>query len=337
MALLRHRHRLSPHVLLSSSDTLTVVELLDKATPTRPDRAWAEEISREVERLPSSTFTRGNPLLTLLEKLGCYRDGEGAAIRGPVAESMPGFFRCSLSLDINEPRQWTYEWGDFLTAALASPWMLGQSPAKIPDLARNVACWISREHGQQIEGEILQADALPGGLESLGTLVGQTAGEVGGVDASAPWWNSYRPDLPQDALSPQQRARHLVRGLAQRGEKPNLLLSDRRTYARLRGSVHDVERLHLISDDVDGFMLYGTLVACADDNIFKKTADGDLSMSPIYALNTRYLSLVGHGGTPFSAPTIRCISDTAQGISIRSTLQFICTNRRLQGTQWSAL
>ena len=317
---------------------MTVVKILGTATPTSLDRAWTEEINREVSRLLPSAFTRGNPLLTLLEKLGCYRDAEEAAISGPVSESMPGFFRCSLSLDINEPRWWTYDWSDFLTAALTSPWMLGQPPARMTDLARSVACWISREHGQRIEGEILQADALPGGLESLGTLVGQTAGEIGGIDASVPWWSSYRPaDLPQDAPSPQQRAWHLVRGLDRRGETPDLLLSDRRTYAQLYGSVHDVERLCLISDDVDGFMLYGTLVACTDDNISRKAADDNLSMSPIYALNTRYLRLVGHGGTPFSAPTIRCTGDAAQGISIRSTLQFICTNRRLQGTQWAAL
>ena len=315
---------------------------MDTAAPAQTHRVWADEaVGRELGRLPLGAFTRGKPLLTLLDMFGCYEEAEGPAISGPVAASIRAGFSGSPPIDVEGQRllTYSYDWSRLRTLDSASPSML-ETLARSPDLAHTVACQIAREHGHLIEGKMLSPTAtqLLGGLESLETLVDQTEGDIGGIDASAACWSPYRSaDLRQDALGPHSRASQLVMGMAQRGATPDLLLTDRRTYAQLASRIWDKERLQLATCNVDNFMAYGALVSHAGDNLLRKVSDDDLDMSPIYALDTRHLRLVGRGGTPFSGSAIRCGTGAAQGISVDSTLQFICTNRRQQGVQWAHL
>lgn len=313
-------------------------------------RAFVAEFAKAVARLGPGDFTYAAPLLSFLEKFGCYTAVNGHTIRGPI--SIPLFPAGPARFAAEEPLplMWEYQLGQIRTAELLSLWALEQSPRLIPGLAQHAARMAASDYARRVESEMLRpvAETTSGGLESVGTLAGQTAGRVGGIDASAAGWSPYRLEgRTQGAMSPHQRAHRLVSGLARRGEAPDLLLCDRRTYAGLSSGIADKLMLRCNVLAVDNFLMcvgeMPLLAICADDRILGQTADSDPPASALYALNTDHLRLAGDGGTPFSVSTPTAAVRHASGheqtvsVSVESKLQFICANRSLQGSHWDAI
>lgn len=323
---------------------LREMQAIGAATSGHPlIRAFVAEFAKAAARLGPGDFTDAAPLLSFLEKFGCYTAVDGHTIRGPISISL--FPAGPARFAAEEPLMWEYRLSDLRTAELLNLWAFEQSPRLIPGLAQYAVHVAASDHARRIESEMLrpESERAPGGLESVGTLAAQTKGRVGGIDAAAAGWSPYRLEgRTQGAMSPHQRAHRLVSGLARRGKAPDLLLCDRKTYAGLSSGIADQLMLRCNTLAVDNFLMcvgeVPLLAVCADDRILGQTADSDPPASALYALNTGHLRLAGDGGTPFSvntptAATLHAsVHEQTVSVSVESKLQFICANRSLQGS-----